>query len=171
MTRPDETGRLTTGEYVPGPYMIRVFGLPTGWSVQSATAGGKDAIDRLFELPATGVTDLVITIANRQSQVAGMVRDANGQPAPLATVIVFPVDKSMWPVVGIPSRRAVLIAPGRDGRYRVTGLPAGEYVVAASEAASFDLSDARLLTSLAGYAQHITLNEAESRTLDLVVRR
>jgi hypothetical protein len=171
MTRINENGQLTTGEYVPGSYVIRVLGVPSGWTVQSATIGGRDAIDRPFELPSAGASDLVITVVNRQTQIAGHVRDANGQPAPYTTVAVLPGDRSMWPAGGLTARRMAMIASGRDGKYTLRGLPAGEYVLAAFGSQGLDLWDQRVLTTLAASATRITIADGESRTQDLVVRR
>jgi hypothetical protein len=152
--------------------MIAVTNVPAGWTVKSVTAGGQNAIDRPFDVPATGVDDLVVTISPRISTLAGVARDANGQTAPASTVAVFPVDMALWPPPGIGSRRIQTTAPARDGAYTFRALPAGEYFVIATDGAS-DFSDPLARTAIISAASRVTINEGERTTQDLrvVVKR
>ena len=171
--RPDETGAFTTRGLAPGGYVMSVPTLPAGWVLKSITTRGQDAVDRPFELTGSGVDDMVVTITTRISTLAGVVTDDGGRPAPMATVVVFPVDKSLWRLPGIASRRVQTAAPGRDGRFTFRGLPAGDYYVVAAEWAAADFSDGQVLTRLIPSAGRLTLADggAVSRDLRVVVIR
>jgi hypothetical protein len=57
-----------------------------------------------------------------------------------------------------------------DGKYRIVGLPPGEYYLSAiSDFEPVQLSDAAFLESLVGQALRVTLLEGETRTQDLRV--
>ncbi len=168
IVHPDGNGRFMTGQMVPGPYMASITSLPSGWTLKSVTVGGQNAVDKPFELTSVGVTDLVVTISDRVSTLAGTARDANGQPEPTATVAVFPADKSLWPPPGMASRRIQTTAPGRDGRYSLRGLPAGEYVVVATDWPA-DFSDATVRSTLMADAVRVTINEGDNKSQDVRV--
>jgi len=172
LDRPDPT-LFTTVEYIPGRYMLEVQGVPRGWLLGSATAKGQDLVDRAFELSASGLGDIVVTLTDQISTLTGVARDAAGAPAPAATVAVFPVDRSLWRIPGMGSRRVQTAAPGRDGRYTFTGLPAGEYLVVACDWPGADFSDGTVLSALIGSASRVTIGEGTTHTQDLraTVRR
>jgi hypothetical protein len=166
--------QFVTGEYVPGAYMMSAPGpLPPGWILKTITLAGQNVVDKAFELPSGGVTDVVVTITDQISTITGIARDSNGQPAPKATVAVFPADKALWRLPGMASRRVQTAAPGRDGRYTFRGLPAGDYIVVASDWPSADFSDGNVLTTLLPSGERVTITGTESRTQDLrvVVKR
>ena len=163
----DEQGHFTTPPGAPGPYVLSVTGAPAGWTVRSAMVGGVDALDVPVELGETGVEQVIVTLSDRTSSIAGIARGASGRPADMATVGVFPVDKSLWRRVGMGSRRTAIALPDRQGRYRLGGLPSGEYFVVAIEGAAFDLSDHATLTRLVPLAARLSLADGESRTQDL----
>ena len=167
--RPDETGAFTTRGLAPGPYVMSVPTLPAGWVLKSIATRGQDAVDRPFELTSSGVDDMVVTITTRISTLAGVVNDDNGRPARAATVAVFPVDKSLWRLPGIASRRVQTAAPGRDGRYTFRGLPAGDYYVVAADWATADFSDGQVLTRLIPSAERVTLADGGAASEDLRV--
>jgi hypothetical protein len=169
--RVDDAGRFTTRPVIPGPYVVTVGGVPAGWVLKTVTAGGQNAVDTPFDVGSTGVNDMVITITDRISVVAGTVRDANGRPSGSATVGVFPMNKTLWRLPGLGSRRVQVAIPGRDGRYTFRGLPAGEYFVVAVDGAAVDFSDPSALNSLMALpaTARVTLADGDSKTQDLTV--
>ncbi|HEX5069176.1 MAG TPA: carboxypeptidase-like regulatory domain-containing protein [Vicinamibacterales bacterium] len=172
MDRPDPA-QFTTVEYIPGRYMVEIQGLPRGWVLASAMANGQNLVDQAFDLSASGLPDVVVTLTNQISTLTGIVRDTRGELAPAATVAVFPVDRSLWRIPGMGSRRVQTAAPGRDGRYTFTGLPAGDYLVAGCDWPSADFSDPGVLTALIPSAARVSIGDGTSHTQDLqaTVRR
>ena len=60
--------------------------------------------------------------------LSGQVTDSKGNPVLDATVVVFPANEKLWTY---QSRFIKAARPDQDGRYRVTALPAGKYLVVA----------------------------------------
>ena len=172
VVRPDENGRFLTRQVATGSHMVVVTALPAGWILKSVTAGGRNAVDGAFEVSMSGVDDMVVTITNRISTLTGTVRDGNGMTVSLATVAVFPADKSLWPPPGIASRRIQTVTPARDGRYSFRGLPAGEYLVVAADVPA-DFSDGQVRTAFGNSAFRVTISDGETATQDvrLAVKR
>jgi protocatechuate 3,4-dioxygenase beta subunit len=168
--RPDASMQFSIRPLPEGRYMMAVTSGPQGWVVKSITAGGRDAIDRPFELTTSGVTDVVVTFTNRPTRLTGIARGTDGNVAPSGTVVaIFPTDKSLWRLPGMQSRRMVNTAPNRDGQFTFAGLPPGEYYLVAADWPSREFADADVITALIPHAQRITLAEAETRHQDLRV--
>jgi hypothetical protein len=110
-----------------------------------------------------------VTLSDRISTLSGTVRNADGQPAPMATVAVFPVDTSLWRVGGMTSRRVHTVAPQRNGTFSIRGLPSGEYYVVAAEWSSADFSDANVLTALMTSARRVSIGDGDTQVVDLRV--
>ena len=111
------------------------------------------------------IKDLVVTLTDRPTQLSGVLQDTSGRPASDYFIIVFPSDKTYWTP---GSRRVVETRPGSDGRYAVTGLPAGEYRVAAlTDVESGEWNDPRFLAGLVTASVTITLVEGEKTPLNL----
>jgi hypothetical protein len=168
VARLDDNGRLLSGPMVPGPYITAVSNLPPGWVLKSVTAGTQNAADKLFELTSAGITDLIVTITDKVSALVGTARDGNGQVEPTATVAVFPADKTLWAPPGMASRRVQTTAPARDGRYGFRGLPAGEYLVVATDWPA-DFSDNKVLATLMTDAVRVVIAEGGTSSQDVRV--
>lgn len=64
------------------------------------------------------------------ASLSGHVTDATSAPVSNYSVVVFATDRSKW----FPNSRFLRLAqPTQDGSFDVTGLPPGEYFVAATE--------------------------------------
>src|SRR5829696_55117 len=74
-----------------------------------------------------GRVDVVLT--NQLTLVTGTVRDADDAPARDSHVIVFPKDEGLVTQYGFSHTRITLTAA--DGRFRVSGLPPGDYFAVA----------------------------------------
>jgi hypothetical protein len=163
----DADGRFTFTGVTPGTYRLMRIGSLTGsWSLMSALADGRDVLDAPLEIkPTDSVKDLVVTFTDRPTQLTGVLQDTTGRPASDYFIVVFPSDKSYWTP---GSRRVIETRPGNDGRYAVTGLPAGEYRVAAlTDVEAGEWNDPRFLEALVNASIKITLVEGETTPLDL----
>ncbi len=81
-------------------------------------------------------------------------------------VFVFPTDKTSW--YQGSRRMRPPTRPASDGKYRITGLPPGDYYVAAlTDFEPNDIFDASFLDQLIGASFKITLGEGEKKTQDL----
>ena len=117
----------------PGHYVIKINRetLPSGWTMQSEMVDGQDALDVPFEVRADEPHDVTITISNRSTEIAGTVQDASGQPVVDRTIAIFASDGRYWTPA---SRRVAVTRPDTNGKYRIRGLPAGDYDIAVVDA-------------------------------------
>jgi hypothetical protein len=141
----------------------------TGWVIKSVTTAGvngRDIADRAFDLaPGQDESGLVVTLTDRPTELSGIVRDSAGRPAPGFPIIVFSTDRSYWMDA---SRRVLQARPASDGNYRLAGLPAGEYFVAAvTDIDPGQLYDPAFLELLSASSFKITIADGEKKTQDL----
>ena len=121
-----------------GGHQLVVDGLPSPWVVKSVVVRGNDITDRQLDVNvAERLGDVRVTISDESSLVRGVVRTARDEPAAHAGVLVF----SQVPLFWMPTNRRMRAAySDADGRFTVSGLPAGEYVaIAATSADAGDL--------------------------------
>jgi hypothetical protein len=125
---PDHT--FMTSGYPAGRYIvsIRPATLPEGWSLLSAYSGGRDVTTDPLTVEDREVTNIVITLTDRQSELSGTV---SGVDAGQAEVVVFPADSSAWREIGAVARRLRDVRADESGRFVAPELPPGEYFVAA----------------------------------------
>jgi hypothetical protein len=124
-----------------GEYVLRVRGA----TVESIAWNGQDYTDRPFDGAAgRDITGVVVTLTNASSSISGIVRDGSTTLTAGAAVIAFPVEREGWANYGFTPTRLRSVLTTAEGRYRVDGLPPGEYhllaVPAAQERAWLDPS-------------------------------
>lgn len=138
----------------------------SGWVLKSAVQNGKDLADHVIDLRSgEDITGVVVTFTRAATEIAGRLENAAGQPVSGFPIVVFPTDRGMW---SPGSRRIAQAKPSSDGRYKVTGLPAGEYYVCTlSDLDPNDLYDAAFLEQLVAGSFTITLGEGEKKQQDL----
>ncbi len=161
---PDAT--FTSVGDTAGTYMLELF-LP-GWSIAGVQHGGRDVADEPIEIGADDLTDFVVTITNKTAGVTGAVVDASGTPATHACVILFPADAAARRGPVYSRRRFKRVDTSSTGTFDITGLPAGEYMVAAVDT---DLTDAWLdpafFDRVMPGAARVVLGEADEKSLSL----
>ena len=80
-------------------------------------------------------------------------------------MVVFSTDRAYWT---LGSRRVQTARPSSDGRFKVTGLPAGEYFVCAVTMVDrTEVYDPAFLSQLTGVSFKITIKDGEKKTVDL----
>jgi len=154
---------------MPGAYRLSVA-LPreaAGWMVASAMLGGRDVIDLPFDVvEGRNVEGIFVTLTNQPTELTGRLLDAAGRPAPGYYVVAFATEEAFWLEGARRLPRPAVSAT--DGTYRFTGLPAGEYYLAAlTSVDAFDLADASVLRALADSAMRITIVRGERQVQDL----
>jgi hypothetical protein len=109
-----------------------------------------------------------VVLSNRTATVTGRVRDDQDQAVAHSHVVLFSADPQRWYV---SSPYVTRVRSGGDGRFTMSGVPAGEYYAAAVE--GFDGDGWRnpdVLTLLVGVARRIELREDQSMNADLRVQ-
>ena len=113
-----------------GTHQLVVDGLAPPWVVKSVVYRGTDIIDREIDVvEKQHLRDVRITITDASSAVTGTVHNARRLPVANAGVLVFSNVPLFWMRT---NRRMRMAYTDDDGRFSLTGLPAGEYVAVAS---------------------------------------
>lgn len=146
-----------------GPRRLRLTSAPAGWMLKSVFVNGMDVTDNVLEFgtPRQSLHDVEVVLTRSGAEIAGTAMDASGAAAPDASVIVFPTDNSLW----YADSRFLKLAVQKDGAFDVTGLPAGDYYVAAvSRLTGDEWQDPVLLEQLSSQAVHVSANEGQKVT-------
>jgi hypothetical protein len=161
-------GTFQTSGYAPGRYVLNAS-IMAGWTLRSITAGGRDVSVEPTELGGD-VTGLVVTFTDAPAELAGTIVNAQGAPHATSEVLVFPADSDTW-MQGYFSSRRVRLTPGASsGTYAVTGLPPGDYFVAALDSGDTEeWQDAAFLERVRRSAIRVTLRDGEKTTQALRV--
>jgi uncharacterized protein (DUF2141 family) len=124
----DANGRFTFVGVSPGQYRIRATGA-AGWTLKGVIADGKDTLDFPLEVkPGENVTNVNVEFTDKFTDLKGTLQSPTGQPTSEFTVIIFASDQRYWVPLG---RRIRSARPSTDGKFSFSGLPAGEYRIAA----------------------------------------
>jgi hypothetical protein len=165
----DAEGRLTSYEQPAGTYVIRPSAPGPGWTLASVMLNGIDVSVTPFELGSEDVS-VVIKYTDRPSELSGTVRDDRARPDSPAVVLVFPADPRAWAGYGSTSRRFQTSRAAATGSFRVVGLAAGDYLVAAvPEERLAEWRDPAFLKKLVPAAARVTIAEGQKPLLDLKV--
>ena len=162
------------GGVLPGSYLIDVATREPGWFVRSAMWQGQDISDAPFEVAASDVRDVVVTVTDRPwTTLTGAVRNSDGAADAAATVALFPVEEARWTNFGPRPRRLQEAVPDSSGVFTMTNLPPGDYFVVALEGGQGSAWQEReALRQLAALASRVTLRDGGTATVALrAVRR
>lgn len=149
-----------------GSHYITVDGLQYPWTLKSVMHKGRDITDTGFDVEGRQeLKDVRVVITDAAAEIGGVVRDTRGREASDAMVLVIPASQQFW---SRTSRRFGVLRTDAAGKYRIRGLPAGEY----RALATFDVDEGEvfrrdLLQELFDYGVPITIRDREQRALDL----
>ena len=164
----DADGTFVINGIRPGRYVIQGGDQKKDqiWSAKSVIIDGLDVLDVPFEIASGAhLSNLVVTLTDRQSDLSGTVTDGTGQPVHDMTVVAFsPDERHWWP----GSRRVQVAQPDMAGRYTIRGLPPGDYAVGV---VSEDIEEfAPALRPLLAASIRLTLGSGERKSQDLRLR-
>ena len=154
---------------LPGPRLLRVTGQPPGVTIKQILFGDADVTDTSFEVKAgDSVPPIRVVLTSETATLSGVVKDASGQPAAAARVVMFSDDERLW---GLRSRAILATESRGDGTYEIRGVLPGKYrIVAMGFLESLAWTDASVLHQLATAAEAVTV-AAGNVTRALVVKR
>ena len=175
MSSGGDNGRVNpdgTFEFVGafGSALISLTALPPAWFIKSIEHDGRELTDAHVPIRhGDTVSGVRILLTDKVTGLSGTIRDARQQPTFAGTVVVFSADPSKW----VEGGRCVKSArPDRQGRYHVKGLPPGEYLAIALDYVEDGIwNDPEYLEGIRGRAERFTLAEAESKNLDLELKK
>jgi hypothetical protein len=159
-------GRFVLRDLMTGDHQIVVDNLPSPWVVKSVVLRGRDIADAGIEvLEGDQLREARITITDHASELSGRVHE-HGMPVADTTVLVYPVTPQFWLRT---HRRMRLTRTDAEGRFRVRGLPEGEYLAIASSAIDEgDLGRRDRLESIRALTTPVSIDGPEARvTIEL----
>jgi hypothetical protein len=149
-----------------GEFVLRA-GVPNQF-LKAVMMGGEDITDTPREFKSGEKVSLILT--SRASALEGNVTDAKGQPSTGAGLILFSEDKVSWRMNSFRTRRS---NTDQVGHYRITGLMAGRYFIAAVPRERLNAlssgADASFFELLAKEATSLVVGEDEQRQVDLKI--
>jgi hypothetical protein len=121
-------GSFTLAGVSAGPHLIRPNGNMRGWSLKSVTINGRDVTDTPIDIrPAQELSNVAVVFTDAATEINGTITNTDGAPVPEYTVLAFPTDSTLWR----PQARHIMTArPDQTGKFRIRGLPPGEYYLA-----------------------------------------
>ena len=133
---------------------------------------GRDASVVPVEFESADLSGVMLTFTDRPSELSGQRRRPTVRRRP-ATVLVFPADSAAWVGYGnelAPLRRTR--ASTRQGNFKVTNLPAGDYLaVAIPDKMANDWQNPKFLETLVSDATRVRIRDGEKATASLKVTR
>jgi hypothetical protein len=161
-----EPFQFAFGQLIGGRYVIDVGGAGN-WMVRSVTVGGKEVLNRVFDVTGD-VTDVVVTMSTAITRLMGAVLKDDGTPIEGAQVVMIPADYRRWIADGraVGAYRNALTNAG--GRFAMNGLPAGDYMlVAFASGVDSDWQSPAALDALAAVAQPVRLEAGKSTVVEV----
>jgi hypothetical protein len=162
-------GRFTFGNTLPGPALLRVTGLPSGWAVKSVSVSGQDHTEVPFEVRhAQPIGGVQVVVSRSLPSLTGTMVDEAGTPAHGAALL-FPVDPSRWHEAAGTLRHA---RPDQYGSFRFDNVRPGEYyVIALDYVQTWQMVDLEFLEGLRKRAERVKAVDGENEALRLRVVR
>jgi Carboxypeptidase regulatory-like domain len=154
---------------VVGPVVLSIGTLTGHWTLKSVELNGRNLADDPIDVRhGETLNGVRVVLTNRPTQVRGGLLDEKQQPAE-GTVVIFPEDTSRWRE---DSRTIRSARPDQHGEFSIKGLPAGKYLIAAVDyVQDGQWYDPEFLADLRPRAERLSLAEAESKRIDLTVKK
>jgi hypothetical protein len=162
-------GSFTLSGVSVGPHLIRPAGNMRGWSLKTVTLNGRDVTDTPIEVRAgQTLSNVAIVFTDALTEITGTITNNQGAAVPDYTVLAFPTDATLWRQ---QARHIMTARPDQTGKFRIRGLPPGEYYVTTVDPAEQGewFEPAYLDDHRAGAAR-VTLSDGDVKTQDFKVR-
>jgi len=156
--RPDGSFRLTR---LLGTLELRVGPDTRGWRPKSITAAGRSLLDVPVDFKGgEDLRDVVIVMTDRTATLTGSVNAGSQTPLPASlSVLVFPNNS-------LQAHRARWLRPDQRGRFVVTDLSPGDYLVAATtDVDDLQWQTAAYLGRFRSAAQRVVLGDGETKSI------
>lgn len=139
------------------------------WTLKAIEIEGRDMADLPLPIEhGKTLSGVRVVLTSRPTTLRGALRDERQNPAE-GTVIVFAEDSAKWRE-GSRTIRATRL--DQRGLFTFKGLPAGDYFLAALDSVQEgQWYDPEFLEELKGRARRVAIADAESKQVDLVLRK
>jgi hypothetical protein len=143
-----------------GEYVLRV----SDAAIEAIEWNGQNYTNRSFDAKAgNDILDVIVTVTTNSSSISGIVSDGTATLNAGAAVIAFPVDQDGWSNYGLNPARLKSALTTIDGRFRLAGLPKGDYYLLAVPASQERAwLDPTFLAGRAGRALHVQIDRSDA---------
>jgi len=115
--------------------------------------------------PNEDISGVEVELTNKVTTISGTVKTSRGEPSKDYTAVVFAQDKEKW--TG-NMRYQSAARPDQEGRFKISGLPPGEYyIVAVDRLEPGQSSDPEFLERVRTKASSLSLREGDTKNVDL----
>jgi hypothetical protein len=136
-----------------------------GWRVKSATVGGLELLDNVFDIRSAAPGEIIVTLTDARSAITGTLQAPDGTPVNDYSVLAFAADSKFWRPA---SRRTQIVRPNSSGMFALRDLPEGDYlIVALDDVEAGQWHRAEFLAELAPYAIKVSLADGEKKVQDI----
>jgi hypothetical protein len=138
----------------------------SGWAIRAVWLNGVDVTDSGVEFsPNENLSGLEVELTTRLTTISGLVTNARGEAVTEYSAIAFSQDREQWTGT---TRHQGSGRPDQDGRFKITGLPPGDYYIVALDKVEPDQSsDPEFLETVRSNATAVSIHEGDIRTVDL----
>jgi hypothetical protein len=152
-----------------GPVVLSIGTLTGDWTLKTVALNGRDLADDPIDVRhGETLNGVRVVLTNRPTHLLGALLDEKREPAD-GTVVVFPEETSRW---RDDSRTVRAARPDQRGEFSIKGLPAGKYLIAAVDyVQDGQWYDPEFLADLRPRAERLSLADAESKRIDLTIKK
>ncbi len=166
--RAGKDGTFVLSGVSAGSHLIRSAGAARGFILKSVTINGRDVTDSPMTLRSgENLSNVTVVFTDQQNEINGTLTNEQGTPMPDYTVLAFTTDSALWR----PQTRQIMTArPDQTGKYRIRGLPSGQYyMVAVDPAEQGEWFNPVYLDEHRMGAARVTLADGDIKTQDFKV--
>ena len=151
-----------------GSHLVRSAGNARGFILKSVTVNGRDVTDTPVALRSgETLANVTVTFTDQQNEINGTVTNEQGTAMPDYTVLAFSTDPTLWRPL---SRQIMTARPDQTGKYRIRGLPRGDYyLVAVDPAEQGEWFEPVYLDEHRAGAHQLTLGDGDVKTQDFKI--
>jgi len=154
----------------PAEYFLRLQG-SAAWAVKSIQWRGRDYATVPFDAAnADEISGVTVTVTNALPTLAGTIRGSDGAVPETGLVIMFPASVALRTNRGLWSPRMTSAPMQSNGTFRLIGMPAGDYIVAAIDRSRMTTwRDPEFLSIAERQGTRITLAWGQTANQDLTM--
>jgi len=166
--RVGKDGAFEISGVAAGSHFVRSAGAARGFILKSVTIGGRDVTDTPLQLrPGETLANVNVAFTDQQNEINGTLTNEQGAAVSEYTILAFTTDASLWRP---QSRQIMTTRPDQTGKYRIRGLPKGDYyLVAVDPAEQGEWFNPTYLDEHRQGAMKVTLADGDTKTQDFKV--
>jgi hypothetical protein len=174
LSRIETDGSFASVGLPDGPYAVTAFLLGSalsGWMTTSVKVAGVERFGAPLNLGREELSDVMVTVSDKRTQISGKVRDARERLRAPVRVVLFPSDPNHWRYVlasPIPSPVRQIVVD-RNGAFTSAVTP-GDYLLAALTTIPDNWASPMFLHTLVPGATRVAIELGERKQIELPIQ-